>query len=170
MKPTITDEQTLHTPASILDDFAGAPLIAADHPAFVDRRLAADKLDFLLAAIKWIFIFLPGATAIHCTIMMLSLAVVGGFLPGDPWIQSFAAMVIFSFMVLLGLGRLSDVRYLKVIAAMLSAGTMTAVVYNIAAIFIGYSGFGWAMLLTVPLTILSGHLMMTRIDTEPDDR
>ena len=32
-----------------------------------------------------------------------------------------AAMVIFSFMVLLGLGRLSELRYLKVLAAIVSS-------------------------------------------------
>ncbi|MEO5857520.1 MAG: hypothetical protein ABIR33_01080 [Pyrinomonadaceae bacterium] len=166
MRPTTTDEQTLHIPVSIFDEVGSSTLTTADYTALLDREGAADKMDTLLASIKWIFIFLPGATAIHFVLMMLSLSVVSGIGPNDPWVQSMAAMVIFSFMVLFGLGRLSDVRYLKVIAAILSSGIMSAVVYNIAAIFIGYRTFGWAMLLSLPITLLFAQLMKTRIDNE----
>ena len=43
---------------------------------------------------------------------------------------------------------------------------MSAVVYNIAAIFIGYKTFGWAMLITLPVTILFAHIAKAQIDNE----
>lgn len=165
MKPTITTEYTLQAPV-IFDEVSSSPLIIADHTALLESCVAVDKMDLIVASIKWIFIFVPGATAIHCVLMMISLSIVSGIWPGEPWIQSMAAIVIFSFMVLFGLGRLSDMRYLKVIGAILSSAIMSAVVCNIAAIFIGYASFGWAMLLTLPITILFAHIIKTRIDSE----
>ena len=167
MKPTFNDEQALYSSASIVDEAGGAPLIVADRSAVsLEPLKAQDRMDLMLSAIKWIFIFLPGAAAMHWCLMMLSLSIISGIWPDDTWYQAGAAMMIFSFMVLMGLGRLSDIRYLKVIAAILSSGIMSAVVVNIAAIFFGYKSFGLAMFLTLPMTILFAHLMKTRIDNE----
>jgi hypothetical protein len=165
MKPTITTDHTLAV-SNIFEEFGNSSVIRCEDATLLERYVALDKMDLVLASIKWIFIFLPGATAMHCVLMMISLSIVSGIWPGDPWIQSLAAMVIFSFMVLLGLGRLSDIRYLKVIGAILSSAIMSAVVYNIVAIFIGYGSFGWAMLLTLPITVLFAEFMKIRIDNE----
>jgi len=120
--------------------------------------------DTLLTAVKWIFLFLPGAVAIHCWVMMLSLFALSGIWPERVFLQSLGALIIYSFIVLLGLGRLSDLRYWKVIAAILSSSILLTVVHQAVSIFIGYDYFGLGMLLTAPITILFAQFVKVRMD------
>lgn len=135
-------------------DAAGTPSV---EPTWV-------VLDNLLATIKWIFLFLPGTAAMHCWVMMLSLFAISGTGPKGIWLESVGGMIIYSFIILLGLGRLSDLRYLKVIGAILSSSILLTIVVHATLLFSGYSYFGWAMLLTLPVTILFAQFIKTRID------
>lgn len=121
-------------------------------------------LDSILKTVKWVFLFLPGALAIHCCVMMSSLFVLSGNWPEGMLLELFAALMIYSFLVLLGLGRLSDLRYWKVIGAILSSSILLTVVYQIFSILTGYDYFGWGMLLTAPITIIFAQFMKARLD------
>lgn len=121
-------------------------------------------LDKLLSSIKWSFLFIPGTLAMHCWVMMLSFFMLGEGWPEGVLVGSLGAMMIYSFMILFGLGRLSDLRYWRVIAAILSSSILISVIYHIVSIFIGYEYFGWGMLLTAPLTIAFAQYMKVRID------
>ena len=145
----------------------GEPL-AATHSRTVELTKvirSRDRMDFLLVGLKWVFLFLPGAAAMHFCVMILSMSPTMNVSPGDILFEALVALLIYSFMVLFGLGRLSDIRYLKVVGAILSASGLISVVYHIAAaFFIGYSSFGWIMLFTAPLPIIFAHLIKLRVD------
>ena len=167
MKPTLTDEQTFRHRVSIFDEIGGGPLAVGMSTEIATQPAATDKMDTLLAGIKWVFLFLPGATAMHCWLMMLTLAPVMGAPLQDMALQTLGGMVVYTFLILLGLGRLTDMRYLKVIAGIVSSTILSAVVYHIlAAFFIGYSSFGWALLATLPLPILFAQIIKRRIDRD----
>lgn len=167
MKPTFTDEQTFRQRVSIFDEIGGGSLTVGSSTEITAQPETADKMDTLLAGIKWVFLFLPGATAMHCWLMMLTLAPIMGAPLQDMALQTLGGMVIYTFLILLGLGRLTDMRYLKVVAGIISSTTLSAVVYHIlAAFFIGYGSFGWAMFATLPLPILFAHIIKRRIDRD----
>ena len=121
-------------------------------------------LDTLLKTVKWVFLFLPGTIAIHCCVMMSSLFFFSGNWPEGMLLELFGALMIYSFLVLMGLGRLSDLRYWKVIGAILSSSILLTVIYQIFSILTGYDYFGWGMLLTAPITIMFAEFMKARLD------
>ena len=165
MKPTFTDEQTFRQRVSIFDEIGGGPLAVGASHEIATQPAATDKMDALLAGIKWIFLFLPGATAIHFCMMILSMSQAMGVQPSDIVFEALLAFLIYTFMVLFGIGRLSDMRYLKVVGAIIATSIMSSIVYHIlAAFFIGYGGFGWAIIISLPLPILFAHMIKRRID------
>ena len=136
---------------------SAAAVLASPEPA-------SAVLDNLLATIKWIFLFLPGTAAMHCWVMMLSLFALSGTGPQGVWLESVGGMIIYSFIILLGLGKLSDLRYLKVIGAILSSSILLSVAIHATSFFSGYSNFGWAVLLTLPITIAFAQFIKIQID------
>ena len=69
-------------------------------------------------------------------------------------------------MVMLCVGRLNDLRYLRVIAGILGAGALASILYSILIVLIPGDFFGWFTLLTMPLTIIIGQLIKIRTDRE----
>ena len=164
MKPTFKDQQTISERVSFIDDLGGLEM-RQDAAALLGQDTTRDKLDTMLAGIKWIFLFLPGATAIHFCVMILSMSTAMGVQPRDILFEAMLAFLVYTFMVLFGLGRLSDMRYLRVVGAIISTSILSTIVYHIlAAFFIGYGGFGWAILISLPLPILFAHVIKRRID------
>ena len=100
----------------------------------------------------------------HCWVMMLSLFAISGTGPKGYWLESVGGMIIYSFIILLGLGKLSDLRYLKVIGAILSSSILLTVAVHAVLLFTGYSYLGWAMLVTLPITILFAQFIKMQID------
>jgi len=166
MLPTSIEEQDLQQNVYLFDEINGEPLAERSGRVNLAAQLhATDRLDTLLAGLKWAFLFLPGATAIHCCVMILSMSPAMNVSPSDILFEVLVALLIYTFMVLFGLGRLGDIRYFKVIGAILSTSALIAVVYHIlAAFFIGYASFGWMMLVTTPLPIIFAQLIKLRLD------
>jgi hypothetical protein len=172
MRPTFTDDSAVKEGFSIFDEIGGVPLSVRDirehGPAASEITSASsDRMQELLSAIKWIFLFVPGAVAINFSVMMLSTSMITGVWGDRILMQWPAAMVIYSFMILFGIGRLTDLRYLKVIGAILSSSILCTIVFHIiAAFFIGYDNFGWGMLAICVATISFAQMIKNRIDRE----
>ena len=169
MHPTITDDPTVNRDFFIFDEMDRGPL--SIHGVVEPERLEAkpepDRMQDLLSAIKWIFLFVPGTVAINFSVMMISLSMITGVWRDGGLIQWPGAMVLYSFMVLFGIGRLMDMRYLKVIGAILSSSILsTILVHILASFFIGYSNLGWAMLATSLITVSFAQMIKNRIDRE----
>ena len=123
-------------------------------------------LDGILATIKWIFLFLPGAAALH--LMMMGFALLLFYRDWSPEIiaGSLGITLVSTFMVMLGIGKLRNLKYLKVVGAILAAGGIAAIFYGLSITFIPGDFFGWFTLLALPVTVLMGQLMKWKIDKE----
>jgi hypothetical protein len=166
MSPTL-QEENLESYVSIFDENEPQPVALYATDAAVSTLDRSDRMDTFLSAIKWTFLFVPGAAAIHMAVMIMSMSVMTGIWPGDTIPQMLGSLILFSFLVLFGLGRLTDFRYFKVVAAIIASSLLSAVVVQIFASFvIGYANFGWAMLITLPLTLAFAHIIKRRIDEE----
>jgi hypothetical protein len=168
MRPTFTEDPTVTRDFFIFDEIAGGPLsVREGEPETMEAAPATDRMQDLLSAIKWIFLFVPGTVAINFSVMMISLSMITGVWRDGGLIQWPGAMVLYSFMVLFGIGRLTDMRYLKVIGAILSSSILsTILVHILASFFIGYSNLGWAMLATCLTTVSFAQMIKNRIDRE----
>jgi hypothetical protein len=72
--------------------------------------------------------------------------------------------VVSIFMIMLGIGKLTDLRYLRVVAGIFAAGALASVVYAILAILIPGDFVGFYIRLTLPLTLLMGYLVKRHTD------
>jgi hypothetical protein len=169
MHTTFKDDSAVKEGFSIFEEVGGGPLTV---PEIGENRhgqikSSTDRMQELLSAIKWIFLFVPGAVAISFSVMMLSMSMITGVWQDGMLIQWPGAMVAYSFMVLFGIGRLTDMRYLKVIGAILSSSILCTILFHIlGSFFIGYSNFGWGMLAICLATISFGQMIKNRIDRE----
>jgi hypothetical protein len=164
---TYADEETIPDPI-VLEDFGFAPITIREGvaPASVQPTRVTEALDLFLAVIKWIFLYVPGAAALHFVWMGLGLF----FYYGVPNIEILAGMlggsVFAMFMVMLGIGRLNDLRYLRVVGAILATGALASILFSILILFIRGDYFGRFTLLTMPVTIIIGQLVKMKTDRE----
>lgn len=121
-------------------------------------------LELFLTAVKWVFLFLPGAAVIH--LIMLGFALL--FFYGDWSFElvgaSIAIMIFGAFMTMIGIGKLRDLRYLRVAGSIFAMGGLAAVIYSILIMFIPGDFFDLFAKLTLPLTVLAG--CMVKRDTD----
>ena len=171
MHPTFTDDPAVKRDFFIFEETGSGPLSVREEPwpepEILETKPAPDRMQDLLTAIKWIFLFVPGAVAINFSVMMISLSMITGVWEDGKLIQWPGVMVVYSFMVLFGIGRLTDMRYLKVIGAILSSSILSSILFHIlASFFIGYTYLGWGMLVTCLTTVSFGQMITNRIDRE----
>lgn len=152
-----------------LPDEADFQSIAIRESVVPDKIKSAPEtvvLDSFLATIKWVFLFLPGAGVLHFTMMALSLF----FIYEPPAIElilgTLGVTVVGMFMVILGLGRLTDLKYLRVVAGIIATSALCSIAYSISIVFIPGDFFGWFTLITLPLTIIIGQLIKIQTDRE----
>lgn len=125
----------------------------------------AAGLDNFVAAIRWIFLYIPGATAIHFIMMGMALLVFYDNWSLSLMVGTFGVAAVSAFMIMLGMGKLSDLRYLRVVAAIFAAGGLAAIFYSLLIAFIPGDFFGLFTQLTLLLTLLIGYLVKRREDS-----
>ena len=168
MRPTTHSEGKLDQSFSILDDAGFAPIAVREDTGLAGPQPGPETvaLDSFVAIVKWVFLYLPGAGALHFALMALSLF----FFYGGPTIEivigTVGISIVAMFMVMLGVGRLNDLRYLRVIGAILAAGALASILYSISIAFFPGDFFGWFTLLTLPVTIIIGQLVKIKTDRE----
>ncbi len=170
MKKTIqAEDATLPYYAFIDDtDFAEIAVRERNSPDPVSLPTEDRFIDSLVSALKWVFLYLPGATTIH--LIMIGMALfffhdVRGF---EMVAGTIGAALVAVFMVMLGIGKLTDLRYLKVAGGLFAAGGLASVVYAILAAMIPGDFVGFYIRLTLPLTLLSGYLVKWHSDRQVD--
>ncbi len=123
-------------------------------------------LDNFLTAVKWIFLYFPGAAAIHFILMGFALS----FYYGDWFVELFLGMLgifaVAAFMIMLGVGKLFDLKYLKVVLGIFLASSLLAILYGILIAFIPGDFFGFFAKVTLPLPLLTGYFIKKDIDAE----
>lgn len=131
----------------------------------LENRSSADKI---FSSIKWIFLYLPGAMTIHFSILGFALSVSLGFLTNElipeMLLGSLGAFAVAAFMIMLGIGKLLDLRYLKVVAAIASASLSMGILYLILTAITGGNSFGFFLTATLPIIVVAGFLMKLDVD------
>jgi hypothetical protein len=164
---TYADEKTLDA-FSVLDDAEFEAITVRENisPEAIPVAPQTETLDIYMSLVKWIFLYVPGVAAMHFTLMGMSLFVFYGDQAFDLVVRTLGILIIPMFMVMMGLGRLTDLRHLRVIAGILGAGTLASILYFISIHFFPGEFFGWFTLLTLPVTIIIGQLIKIKTDRE----
>ena len=165
-------DQTTHTDAAAtyFDTSDYSPMTI---PEKIDIAIPAVRnnevvLDGLLTTIKWVFLYLPGALAIHFSMMMLSLFVFYNDWFSELLLGTFGIVLVSSFLVMFGLGKLSDLKYLRVVGALVAAGGVASVSYSILTALTGGDFFGWFTLFSFPLALFIAYLVKKNTDSNFD--
>ena len=123
-------------------------------------------LDGILAAIKWIFLYIPGAAGVHFLMMGLGLMFHYQNLAGE--MQMIGGLtgtgVILMFMMMLGIGKLQDLRYLRVVATVYVASAAAALMYGLLITFVPGDYFGLCTKLSLPFSWGMGVMMKRSLD------
>ena len=129
-------------------------------------------LDGFLAAIKWIFLYVPGVAGVH--MLMLGFGLMFHYNDWASEVQMIGGFtdtgVILMFMIMLGIGKLKDLRYLRVVAAIFASTAIMAVLYAILIAFVPGDYFGFYAKLTLPLTLWAGYLVKKKTDRQFDEQ
>lgn len=163
-------EETEQPAYSFFDPTEAGPLVPSETSAAAAVLTTEEALlDRVLAAVKWIFLYVPGVAYIHMLIVGLGLSTLYEDWPTEIIIQLIGAIVIGTFMIMLGVGKLSDLKYLRVVAGVIAASALGAVIYLILAAFFAGDFFGTFYQLSLPVVLFVGYLLKRYTDaTYPD--
>ena len=135
----------------------------ASRPTAIERN--AHILDKMLSGIKWTFLYVPGVLAMH--MVMLGFAFFSFF--HHDWgpeilLGAVGAGIIYSFMIMLGIGKLSDLRYLSVVGAVATSSLIATILYSILIVLFRGEFFGSFLLMTMLIPLVSGILIKRKTD------
>ncbi len=121
-------------------------------------------LDKILAGIKLMFLYVPGAMAIHFVGIFIKFIIqYSDSMPNFAAELSGVALVG-TFLTMLGIGKLSDLDYLKVPAAIFTTSVLISILHILLSAVIGFETEGMFMLISFPLVIISGYLTKIFLD------
>jgi hypothetical protein len=125
-------------------------------------------LDRILEAIKWIFLYVPGVAGIN-TIAMGYVFIIYS----KNWSNEFLTVgaivpiMICAFMIMLGIGKFADLRYLRVVLSILMTSAAAALLLAILIAFTPGNYFGIYLLVTLGVSLVLGYLTKKNIDQRP---
>lgn len=136
---------------------AGLPNVhsATDENAF---------LDTFVSAISWVFLYVPGTAAIHFIMMGFSLMFFYGDWPIELVLGWLGGSAIATFMIMLGMRKMNDLRYLRVVAGIVATSGLAAVLYLALAAFMPGDFFGFFAKISLPFSLLIGYLIKRNTD------
>lgn len=173
MKKTTATEDAYHDFQTLFDaeNFTANP-IADGKSAALEKNSSPETASFLdafLITIKLVFLYVPGVAAIHFIIFGFALS----FFYDGWFIELFLGMLgIFAasaFMIMLGIGKLRDLHYLKVVLSVFLTSTLAAILYTVLAVLIPGDFFGFFAKITLPLSLLVAYLVKKSIDEAAKD-
>jgi hypothetical protein len=123
-------------------------------------------LDKILTGIKLIFLYVPGAMAIHFVGIFIKFIIqYRDSMPNFAAELSGVALVG-TFLTMLGIGKLNELNYLKVPAAIFTTSILISILHIILSVIIGFETEGIFMLVSFPLVIIAGYLTKILSDKE----
>jgi hypothetical protein len=171
-KTTLTgDDYQTYRAFSGEPDFAPQPL-AINHEAALENNLPPESASFpdaLLTVIKWTFLYFPGVAAIHFIMMGFALS----FFYDGWFIELFLGMLgifaVAAFMIMFGIGKLWDLKYLKVVLSVFLTSALAGVLYMVLAVLIPGDFFGFFAKITLILPVLVGYFVKGNVDAEAEN-
>ena|SRR5688572_9921983 len=138
-----------------------APLEAVANSAVSKQNadIGTAVLDKFVELVKFVFLYIPGAAAIHLIMLGFALARFYGAWSPEMLVGTAGVALVSAFMIVLGIGKLSQLKYLRVVGTVSAASAIWAIVYSILIIFLPGDYFGLFAQLTLPLTLLAGYLV-----------
>ncbi len=124
-------------------------------------------LDKMLSGIKWTFIYAPGVVAMH--MIMLGFAFITFFYHDwapEMLFGTIGAGIIYSFMIMFGIGKLSDLRYLRVVGAVAASSAIAAILYSLFVVLVRGQFFGSVMMITLLIPLLTGFFVKRKTDRQ----
>ncbi len=136
---------------------------ALENPTNSQNEIFLDKF---LSAIKFIFLYVPGAMVIHFFGMFIYFYIL--FCPGSsgPLAGMLGGAVIGMFLTMFGIGKMNDLSYLKVPASVFASSVLISIVFALIAAFTGVEMTGIFLLCSFPLTIILGYLVKRFLDKD----
>lgn len=167
------DEKIEDSPNSFVHEDLFEYQFPNNHLAHVQSEIALEKpliyqneefLDKCLAAIKLVFLYIPGTMAINMVGMFAyTLILYGEEFPNFYWELSGFALVG-TFLTMLGIGKLKDLSYLKVPAAVFASSVLFSIIHALISIFIGNEAFGFFFLSSFPIVAFVGYFVKRMLD------
>jgi hypothetical protein len=115
-------------------------------------------LDKLLIGIKLAFLYVPGAMAIHFVGIFIKFFVLYEDSMPNFAVELSAVTLIGTFLTMLGIGKLNDLKYLKVPATIFASSILISILHVILSAILGFETEGIFMLISFPFVIISGYL------------
>ncbi len=171
-KTTFADETQTIFQDFFSEEFSTADEIAVNDKAEPEQNLLPEIdsfLDKLLSVIKWIFLYLPGVGAIHMAMMGVALLFFYNEAAYDLLPGMLGFVGVGTFLIMLGFGKLNDLKYLKTVLTILTVSFVTAVFWDILAVFIKGDFLGFYAKLTFPLIAFVGYFSKISVDNEAKD-
>ena len=148
-------------PVAAFGEFSIAPAAGSDSQDVV--------LDTILGAVKWIFLYVPGVAGVNMIAMNYVF-----ILYSKNWSNDFLSVgaivpiMICAFMIMLGIGKFTDLRYLRVVLSILMTSAAAALLLAILIAFTPGNYFGIYVLVTLTVSLVLGYLTKKNIDRSPD--
>jgi hypothetical protein len=121
-------------------------------------------LDNALAVIKLVFLYVPGAMLIHFVGVFLKFLVIYGSPMPNFESELGGGILIGTFLTMLGIGKLGDLKYLKVPAAIFATSVLVSILHAVLSAILSLETEGIFMLVSFPLAIISGYFTKTVLD------
>lgn len=171
-KTTFADENHTIFTNFFNEEFMKSNEIAFSERAEMQENLSAETdsfLDKLLSVIKWVFLYLPGVAAIHLAMMGVALLLFYNKAAYDLLPGIFGLVLVGAFLIMLGFSKLSDLKYLKTVLTILTVAFLTALVWDVLAVFIKGDFFGFYARITFPIIAFVGYFSKISVDKETED-
>lgn len=145
----------------------GQILVKKDEESLLKENPTSEESfpDKCLKAVKLIFFFVPGVLLLNMIGPMLFLSILYGEI-FDPIISIIGSSLVGAFLVMLGIGKLKNLNYLKVPACVLLFSLIVGFLILPIVLNFGYdlSGFKY----TFPFAIVLGYLAKKFVDNQED--
>jgi hypothetical protein len=171
-KTTFADENQ-----TVFRNFFSPEFSTSNEIAFNERDEGQETLsaqtgsfsDTLLSVLKWVFLYLPGVAAIHMAMMGVALLFFYNEAAYDLLPAMMGFVIVGAFLIMLGFGKLGDLKYLKTVLTILTVSFVTAVLWDVLAVFIKGDFFGFYARVTFPIIAFVGYFSKISVDKETED-
>lgn len=130
---------------------------------FSPSEAKTSALDTIFTIVKWLFLVLPGIAAIPLAMVGLALML---FYRDFEGLGLLGLVAVGTFMIMLGFGKMRDLKYLKTVLTIIGFSLLTAIFYDVLAVFIKGDFFSLYVKLTFPLVVATGYLSRRSVDAE----
>ena len=170
MKKTILKEDFEQNLDSFFEeDFSNHQISVFQNESVLEKNSNYRNEEFLdkfLTAIKFIFLYIPGAMTIHFVGMVIYFSIL--FNPGITELASglIVGAIAGTFLTMFGIGKMNDLNYLKVPTSVFIISVLISIIFALITAFTGVEMTGIFLLMSFPITIICGYIVKRFLDKQ----